>query len=71
LIPLISGSPLAPAGKSYSTLGEFSYTESFSPDAIDETKISDRLKEMALEKWPNTIDAIVNESQTVVRREVA
>ena len=55
----------APAGKPYSTLGELSYTEPFSPDAIDEAKISDKLKKIALEKWPDTIDAIVDENQTV------
>ncbi len=64
-----------PAGKPYSTLGDVTYTEPFSPDAIDEAKISDKLKKiafekwpdtmMALEKWPDTIDAIVNENQTV------
>ncbi len=54
-----------PAGKPYSTLGDLTYTEPFSPDAIDEAKISDRLKKMALEKWPDTIDAIVSENQTV------
>ncbi|MGA9724990.1 MAG: hypothetical protein WBQ86_21215 [Candidatus Binatus sp.] len=54
-----------PAGKPYSTLGELSYTESFSPDAIDEAKISGRLKKMALEKWPDMIDAVVDENQTV------
>ena len=58
-----TGAP--PAGKSYSTLGELSYTEQFSPDAIDEARISDKLKKMALEKWPDMIDAIVNENQTV------
>ena len=58
-----TGAP--PAGKQYSTLGELSYTEPFSPDAIDEAKISDKLKKIALEKWPDMIDAIVNENQTV------
>jgi len=53
------------AGKPYSELGELSYTEPFSPDAIDEAKISDKLKAMAFQKWPDTIDAIVNENQTV------
>jgi hypothetical protein len=52
-------------GKPYSELGELSYTEPFSPDAIDEAKISDKLKQMAFAKWPDTIDAIVNENQTV------
>jgi len=54
-----------PAGKPYSELGELSYTEPFSPDAIDEAKISDKLKKMGFDKWPDTIDAIVNENQTV------
>jgi len=54
-----------PPGKPYSTLGDLSYTEPFSPDAIDEAKISDKLKKIAFEKWPETIDAIVNENQTV------
>lgn len=54
-----------PPGKPYSTLGEMSYTEPFSPDAIDEAKISDKLKQIAFAKWPDTIDAIVNENQTV------
>jgi hypothetical protein len=55
----------APAGKPYSTLGELSYTEPFSPDAIDEAMIDDKLKKIALEKWPDTIDAIVDENQTI------
>ena len=54
-----------PAGKPYQTLGDLSYTEPFSPDAIDESKISDKLKKIALGKWPDMIDAIVNENQTV------
>ena len=54
-----------PAGKPYSKLGDLSYTEPFSPDAIDEAKITAKLKSMAMEKWPDTIDAIVDENQTV------
>src|SRR5271156_6324999 len=53
-----------PAGKPYSELGDLTYTEPFSPDAIDEAKISDKLKQMAFAKWPDTIDAIVDENQT-------
>ena len=53
-----------PAGKPYSELGPLTYTVPFSPDAIDEAKINDKLKAMALAKWPDTIDAIVNEDQT-------
>ena len=54
----------APAGKPYSTLGELNYTEPFSPDAIDEAQINDKLKKIALQKWPDMIDAIVDENQT-------
>jgi len=54
-----------PAGKPFTTLGDLSYTEPFSPDAIDEAKISDRLKKIAYDKWPDMIDAIINENQTV------
>ncbi len=54
-----------PAGKPFTELGELSYTEPFSPDAIEEAKISDKLKKMAYEKWPDTIDAIVNENQSL------
>jgi hypothetical protein len=53
------------AGKPYSELGDLTYTEPFSPDAINDAKISSRLKTMAFAKWPDTIDAIVNENQTV------
>jgi len=54
-----------PAGKPYTELGDLSYTEPFSPDAIEESKISDKLKKMAFDKWPDTIDAIVNENQSI------
>jgi hypothetical protein len=53
-----------PAGKPYTELGELSYTVPFSPDAIDEDKITNKLKKMAYDKWPNDIDAIVDENQT-------
>ena len=53
-----------PAGKPYSELGPLTYTVPFTPDAIDEAKISDKLKAMAFAKWPDTIDAIVDENQT-------
>ena len=53
-----------PQGKPYSELGELTYTVPFTPDAIDEAKISDKLKQMAFAKWPDSIDAIVNENQT-------
>src|SRR5260370_8347357 len=52
------------SGKPYTELGDLSYTEPFTPDAIDEAKISGKLKAMAFAKWPDTIDAIVDETQT-------
>ena len=55
----------APAkDKAYKELGDLTYTEPFTPDAIDEAKISDKLKAMAFAKWPDSIDAIVDENQT-------
>jgi hypothetical protein len=54
-----------PPGKPYTELGDLTYTEPFSPDAIEEAKISDKLKKMAFEKWPDTIDAVVNENQSI------
>ena len=54
-----------PAGKPYTKLGDLTYTEPFSPDVIEESKITARLKKMAMEKWPDDIDAIVDENQTL------
>ena len=54
-----------PAGKPYTELGELTYTEPFSPTAIDEDNITNKLKKMAYDKWPDDIDAIVNENQSV------
>jgi len=53
------------AGKPYTKLGDLTYTEPFSPDVIEESKITARLKKMAMEKWPDDIDAIVDENQTM------
>jgi hypothetical protein len=54
-----------PPGKPYQVLGELSYSEPFSPDAIEESAITDKLKKMALQKWPDTIDAVVKVNQDV------
>lgn len=37
------------------------YTEPFSPDAIDSMHIEKKLRQLGLQKWPNNIDAIINE----------
>jgi hypothetical protein len=55
----------APAGKPYTKLGDLTYTEPVTPDAIEESKITARLKKMAMDKWPDDIDAIVNENTAV------
>jgi hypothetical protein len=54
-----------PPGKPYQVLGQLSYTVPFSPDAIDESNITSKLKQMALAKWPDTIDAIVKVNDDV------
>jgi len=55
----------APPGKPYSVLGDLNYTEPFSPDAIDEDKVRNKLKKMAYEKYPDDIDAIIKEHTDV------
>ncbi|HEY2485059.1 MAG TPA: hypothetical protein VGI36_07915 [Candidatus Binataceae bacterium] len=54
-----------PAGKPYNKLGELKYTEPFTPDAIDAAKMQDRLKAMALQKYPDTVDAVIKEDSEV------
>jgi hypothetical protein len=54
-----------PAGKPYTKLGELKYTEPFTPDAIDAAKMQDRLKAMALQKYPDTVDAVIKEDSEV------
>lgn len=54
-----------PPGKPYTKLGELKYTEPFTPDAIDASKMQDRLKAMALEKYPDTVDAVIKEDSQV------
>ena len=54
-----------PAGKPYTKLGELKYTEPFTPDAIDASKMQDKLKSMALEKYPDTVDAVIKEDSEV------
>src|SRR5215471_15487079 len=46
----------APAGKPYTKLGDLSYTEPFTPDAIDAAKMESKLKKIALDKYPDTVD---------------
>jgi hypothetical protein len=47
--------------KPYSVLGPVDYTEPFSADAIDTMHIEQKLRELGLQKWPNSIDAIIDE----------
>lgn len=54
-----------PAGKPYTKLGDLKYSEPFTPDAIDASKMQDRLKAMALEKYPDTVDAVIKEDSEV------
>ncbi|HXW84690.1 MAG TPA: hypothetical protein VEJ86_09825 [Candidatus Binataceae bacterium] len=54
-----------PRTKPYTKLGDLSYTVPFSPDAIDEAAMKEKLKNMAYEKWPDDIDAIIKENSQV------
>jgi hypothetical protein len=55
----------APSNKPYTVLGDVTYSEPFTPDAINEAKIKDKLKNMAYAKWPDTLDALVQEKSDV------
>ncbi|MGH7815508.1 MAG: hypothetical protein ACREQI_16085 [Candidatus Binataceae bacterium] len=54
----------APAGRQYTVLGNLKYSEPFSPEALEEDHITNKLKDMALAKWPDSVDAIIKENQT-------
>jgi hypothetical protein len=54
-----------PAGKPYTKLGDLKYSEPFTPDAIDSAKMQDKLKKMALQKYPDTVDAVIKEDSEV------
>jgi hypothetical protein len=43
----------------YDQLGALTYAEPFSPRAIDEDYINDRLRTMAITKWGNQVDAVI------------
>lgn len=49
----------APPGKPYQVLGPVTYSEPFSPDAIDSHKMNNKLKDLALAKYTNDVDAVI------------
>lgn len=49
----------APPGKPYAVLGDLSYQEPFNPDANDEAHMRDKLKQMALDKYTDEVDAVI------------
>jgi hypothetical protein len=54
-----------PNNKPYTVLGDVSYSEPFTPDAINESKIKDKLKNMGYAKWPDTLDGLFKEKTDV------
>lgn len=52
-------------GKPYTVLGPVKYTVPFSPDAIDAQHESDKLKAIAYKKWPDQLDALIQEKESV------
>ncbi len=49
----------------YQKLGDLSYTEPLSPDAIDSTRINQRLREMAIARWGRQVDAVIHISSKI------
>ena len=54
-----------PSNKPFTVLGEVTYTEPFTPEAINEQGIKDKLKSIGYAKWPDTLDALVKEKSEV------
>ena len=54
-----------PKTKPYHLLGDLKYSEHFSPDAIDKAGIQRKLKALALAKYPDQADAVINETSDV------
>ncbi len=44
----------------YDQLGELEYTEPFSPRAIDDDYIDDKLRAMAMQRWGDQVDAVID-----------
>ncbi len=53
----------APSGKPYKVLGDLEYSEHINPentaDAIDAHRMNERLKQMANDKYPDSVDAVI------------
>jgi len=43
----------------FDQLGELDYTEEYSPRAIDDDYIDEKLRMMAVERWGDAVDAII------------
>jgi hypothetical protein len=54
-IPVLAGDLALP----HDRLGELQYTEKFSPSAIDNDYIDGKLRTMAIQRWGNSVDALV------------
>jgi len=48
-----------PKDKPYKVLGELKYNEPYTPDALDESRIDKKLKQMALAQYSNQADAVI------------
>jgi len=54
-----------PKDKPYVVLGELKYSEPYSPDALDQDRIEKKLKAMAMAKYADTADAVIDASGDV------
>ena len=54
-----------PKGKTYKVLGKVSYTEPWSAEATDAGRMQDKLAALALERYPDEVDALIEEESQV------
>ena len=49
-----------PKDKAYEVLGELKYSEPYTPDALDQKRIENKLRTMAMAKYADQADAVIN-----------
>jgi hypothetical protein len=49
-----------PKDKPYIVLGELKYSEPYTPDALDEDRTREKLKAIAMARYADTADAVIN-----------
>ncbi len=52
-------------GRAYKVLGEVNYSQPYSAEAVDESETKERLIKIGLKRWPDSMDALIEEKSEV------